>query len=408
MMYIADLHIHSRFSRATSTKINLETLSTWAKIKGINLLATGDILHPAWFSEIKNKLKEKEEGIYEYNGIDFVLETEVSTIYKDKGKIRKIHIVFLFPDFEAAERYAKFLSKRWNLEADGRPIVGLHVRELIKRAIDIDERTVVIPAHIWTPWFSLFGSNSGYDSLEECCGEDKYLIDALETGLSSDPPMNWMVSELDDFALVSNSDAHSLENLGREVNVFSKPINLIELKSILKKKDSERFLFTVEFFPEEGKYHFDGHRLCKVSLSPEESLRHKNICPVCGKPLTLGVLHRVYALADRPYGEKPQKYIPYRRLIPLKEIIADVLQKGKNTKKVNTIYENMIKTLGSEFTILLSSSEEDIGKVAGSEIANAIANVRKEYVEVKPGYDGVYGKISVKKEYKKYENGLLF
>ncbi len=407
-MYIADLHIHSRFSRATSGKMNIDTLSEWAKIKGINLLATGDVLHPAWLSELKNKLKEKDEGIYQYNGVDFALETEISTIFKDKGKIRKIHIVFLFPDFGTAEKLAGFLSKKWNLEADGRPIIGLHIRELIKRVIDIDERTIIIPAHIWTPWFSIFGSNSGYDSLEECCGEDKYLIDALETGLSSDPPMNWMVSELDDFALVSNSDAHSPENLGREVNVFSNPVNLIELKKILKNKDTQKFLFTVEFFPEEGKYHYDGHRLCRISMSPEESLKHRNICPVCGRPLTLGVLHRVYELSDRKYGEKPAKYIPYKRLIPLKEIIADVLQKGKNTKKVHKIYENLVKTFKDEFSILLKAKEDDIKAVAGKDIAQAISNVRKGKVHIEPGYDGIYGKISVEKDQPEYKDGLLF
>ncbi len=405
-MYIADLHIHSRFSRATSGKINVQTLSEWAKIKGINLLATGDVLHPAWLLELKNHFKEKDEGIYQYNGVDFMLEVEISTIYKDRGKVRKIHIVLLFPNFEAAEKYAKMLSARWNLSSDGRPIIGMHVREIIKRALDIDERTVIIPAHIWTPWFSLFGSNSGYDSLEECCGIDKKLIDALETGLSSDPPMNWMVSELDDFALVSNSDAHSLENLGREVNVFREPLNIIELKRVLREKDSKQFLYTIEFFPEEGKYHYDGHRSCDVSMSPEESMRNHNICPVCGKPLTLGVLHRVYDLADREYGEKPEKYIPYKRLIPLKEIISDAIQKGKGTKTVDKIYRKIVEYFRGEFEVLLNAPKEEISKIAGDEIDRAIVNVRKENVIMEPGYDGVYGKIKVKDE--RFKNGLLF
>ncbi len=405
-MYIADLHIHSRFSRATSSKINLESLSEWAKIKGINLLATGDALHPVWLSELEEHLKEKDIGIYEYNGVDFILETEISTIYKDRGKLRKIHIVFLFPDFISVKKYAAFLSKKWNLSADGRPTVGLPTNVLLKKAMEIDERIVIIPAHIWTPWFSLFGSNSGYDSLQECCGNDKYMIDALETGLSSDPPMNWMVSELDDFALVSNSDAHSLENLGREANVFSKNLNIVELKRVLREKDTNTFLYTIEFFPEEGKYHFDGHRNCNVSMSPEESIRNRNICPVCGHKLTLGVLHRVYELADRKYGEKPKKFIPYRRLIPLKEIISDVLKKGKNTKTVDKIYKKLIRHFENEFNVLLYVKRNNLAEVAGEEIATAIYNVRQERVKVEPGYDGVYGKISV--ETTCFRNGLLF
>ena len=406
MTYIADLHIHSRFSRATSGKINILALSEWAKIKGIDLIATGDILHPLWLSEIEKNVKEKDEGIYEYNGVDFILQTEISTIYKDKGKIRKIHIVLLFPDFVSVKKYAKFLGQRYNLSYDGRPQVGLHVRELIKRALDIDSRIVIIFAHIWTPWFSLFGSRSGYDSIEECCGEDKYLIDALETGLSSDPAMNWMVSELDDFALVSNSDAHSLENLGREANVFKEKLNIRTLKEVLRKKNREIFLYTIEFFPEEGKYHFDGHRNCNVSMSPEESIKNKNICPVCNKPLTLGVLHRVYDLADRAYGEKPKLFIPYKRLIPLKEIISDVVKKGKSTKTVDKIYKKLIQHFENEFNILLNVNKEDIAQIAGSEIAEGIYNAREGNVKVEPGYDGVYGKVSI--QISPYKNSLLF
>ncbi len=406
MTYIADLHIHSRYSRATSSKINLDTLSEWARIKGIDLLATGDALHPLWIKELQRKLKEKDVGIYEYGGIDFILETEISTIYKDRGKLRKIHVVLLFPDFTSVQKYADFLSKRWDLSYDGRPIVGLHVKELFREAKEIDERIVIIPAHIWTPWFSIFGSNSGYNSLEECCGPDIYLIDALETGLSSDPPMNWMVSELDDFALVSNSDAHSLENLGREANVFARRLNIVELKRVLREKDSNTFLYTIEFFPEEGKYHFDGHRICKVSMSPEESIKNNNICPVCGRQLTLGVLHRVYELADRKYGQKPERFIPYKRLIPLKEIISDILKKGKNTKAVDNVYQKLIAFFNNEFNVLLNAKREEIARIAGNEIATAIHNVREEKVKVEPGYDGVYGKISVKNT--RFKDGLLF
>lgn len=406
MRYIADLHIHSRFSRATSNKINLKSLSEWSKIKGIDLIATGDILHPIWLQEVQGQLKEKDEGIYEYDGTDFILQTEISTIYKDKGKLRKIHIVFLFPDFNSVKKLAKLLSKRWNLAYDGRPTIGMPARELIKRAKDIDDRIIIIFAHIWTPWFSLFGSNSGYDSIEECCGNDKNLIDALETGLSSDPPMNWMVSELDNFTLVSNSDAHSLENLGREVNVFSKKLNIKELRDVLRQKNDKIFLYTIEFFPEEGKYHYDGHRVCNVSMSPEESIENHNICPVCKKPLTLGVLHRVYDLADRKYGARPKNFIPYKRLIPLKEIISDVIKKGKNTKAVDRVYKSLIKYFGNEFNVLLDAKEEEIIKLTSYEVAKAIQNVRGEKVKVVPGYDGVYGKISV--QINSYKNGLLF
>ncbi len=395
MNYIADLHIHSRFSRATSKNITLDSLTEGAKRKGISLITTGDILHPVWRSEIKSLVKEKDYGIYSYNGVDIMLGVEVSSIFKDKGRVRKIHTVLLIPDFRTALSISNALSERWNMSSDGRPIIGMNIRDFIRLIVDINPDTIIIPAHIWTPWFSIFGSNSGYNSIEECCEDMSRYIDALETGLSSDPPMNWMVSDIDKYTLVSNSDAHSVKNLGREANVFSRPLNIKEMKHVLRQRDSKRFLFTIEFFPQEGKYHYDGHRNCNISLSPGQSIENKNICPVCGRPLTLGVLHRVYELADRKMGEKPLHYIPFKSLIPLREIISNAIGVGPDSKKVSDIHTSLISHFNNEFYILLYADKYDIARIVGEEIASKIDAVRKGRVHIKPGYDGVYGKIEI-------------
>jgi len=395
-MYIADLHIHSRYSRATSKNITIESLSAAAKEKGINLLGTGDCLHPLWLDELELKLRPEAPGIFSFNGVNYILQTEISNIYTQGGKLRKIHTVLLFPDFDTVRKLQNKLSHYGSLTADGRPIFGLSLRDTIKIIIDINPDIMIIPAHIWTPWFSLFGSNSGFDSIEECCGEYKKYITALETGLSSDPPMNWMVSELDDYILVSNSDAHSTGNLGREANVFAEKLDYYQLKKVLESKDRKKFLYTIEFFPEEGKYHYDGHRNCNVSMHPEKAIEERNICPVCGNPLTIGVLHRVYDLADRPYGFRHEKAIPYKRLVPLKEIIAEVLKIGVSSKKVEQMRKILINSIGPEFYILLEAPIDDIIKYSGIEdMGLAVEAMRKEKVKIKPGFDGVFGEVKI-------------
>lgn len=300
-MYIADFHIHSRYSRATSKNMNLKELAQWAVYKGINLLGTGDITHFLWFYELGQNLKETErEGIYTYGGVDFILTGEVCNIYDDTGKNRRIHNIIFSSSLERTERLNRILERYGDINADGRPMLQMGVKELIKIVKEVDEKGFVVPAHIWTPHFSMFGSNSGYNSILDCFGEFSDDIFAVETGLSSDPAMNWMVSALDRFSLISNSDAHSAAKIGREANLFSEPFSFSELRQILKEKDTSRFISTVEYFPEEGKYHFDGHRNCNVRMSPEETRKNKNLCPVCGRKVTVGVLNRVYELSDRP------------------------------------------------------------------------------------------------------------
>lgn len=393
--YIADLHIHSHYSRATSRDMNLDGIAYYARLKGISLVGTGDVLHPLWRKELQEKLSPTAPGIYTYGGVNFMLSCETSHIYSDGGKVRRIHIVLLFPDFETVEKLAAKLAPYGDLVADGRPTFGLSVKQLVEIVREISEEVMIIPAHIWTPWYSLYGANSGYDSVEEALGE--YLNEpiAMETGLSSDPPMNWRISELDRYVLVSNSDAHSPSRLGREANVFSEPIDYFELKRVLYEKDREKFLFTIEFFPEEGKYHYDGHRICGVRYHPKETIANGGICPVCGRPLTVGVLHRVETLADRPEGFRPPQAIPFKHLVPLNEIIADVLKVGKTSKKVQKEYDRMVQTLGPELEILLETPIERIASVAGREIAAAVKSVREGKVHVEPGFDGVYGKVGI-------------
>ncbi len=373
-----------------------EILAKYAKEKGVHLLGTGDVIHPLYLKELQEKLKPTDRyGIFEYDGVDFILSGEISNIYSQGDKLRKIHTVLIYPDFESVKKVQKKLAPYGSIFADGRPIFGLSLRDTIEIVREVSEEILIIPAHIWTPWFSLFGSNSGFDSIEECCGDLGDEIDALETGLSSDPPMNWRLSHLDKYTLVSNSDAHSPTRIGREANVFSKPLDFSELRRVLREEDTSIFLFTIEFFPEEGKYHYDGHRNCKISFHPKESKSANNICPVCGKPLTIGVLHRVEDLADRPEGFKPEGKVGYRHLVPLDEIIADALQVGKESKRVRSEYENMVKNLGPELEILLEIPYEDLKGKINDRVFEGIKLVREGKVHVTPGYDGVYGKIEI-------------
>lgn len=408
MKIVADFHIHSRFARATSNRLNVDTLDEWAQKKGIQVMGTGDFTHPVWFSELKEKLEPAEEGLYKVKGKEsptrFIFSSELSCIYSKNGAVRRVHLIVLAPSAEVVEKINTKLSWVGKLKSDGRPILGLDAKEIVKIALEASPDCMIIPAHVWTPWFSVFGSKSGFDSLEECFDEYTKHIYAIETGLSSDPAMNWRVSALDHLTLLSNSDSHSLEKIGREANVFDTEMSYPALMEVIKTKDTKKFLYTIEFFPEEGKYHYDGHRLCNVSLAPPESKKNNNICPSCGKPLTIGVLNRVEELADRAEGIMPEGAVPFKNLIPLQEIISEAVHTGVNSKRVQNQYEALIAGLGSEFGVLLDSSVEDIAQHSTPEIAEGVRRVREGEVHIAPGYDGEFGRIEIFGEDEKTED----
>jgi uncharacterized protein (TIGR00375 family) len=400
MRIIADLQIHSKYSRACSQELTPQNIALWADKKGIGIVATGDFTHPKWLLELKSSLEENLPGLYELKDKSsralFMLSGEVSSIYKFGDKVRRVHNLFLAPNFSAVDRLVKGLEKRGaNLKSDGRPIMGIHCDELVKIAKDADPLIEIIPAHAWTPHFGIFGSLSGFDSIEEAFLDQSKHIFAIETGLSSDPKMNWQVSKLDKYTLVSNSDAHSLRKIGREANAFEvapEKLSYSEIIRIIKNRNPKEFLFTIEFFPEEGKYHLDGHSTCKFSCEPSETNRLKNICPVCGKKLLVGVLNRVEKLADREYGFVPERSIPYKSVIPLEELIAETFGLGVQSKKVLQTYEMMTSKF-TEFEILLDLSKDQITSISSHEIAESIIRVREGRVKVEGGYDGVFGKI---------------
>jgi uncharacterized protein (TIGR00375 family) len=375
--------------------MDLDGISEMARLKGIKLMGTADFTHPSWFAHLREKLNPSRDGLFEYNGVFFVLAGEVCNIYARDGRLRKNHNVIIVPSFEAAERVSDQLSRYGKIESDGRPILSLDTEKMFERIMNIDERNHLIAAHIWTPWFSLFGSKSGFDDIEECFGKYAPQVLALETGLSSDPEMNWMWSRLDPYTLVSNSDAHSPENIGREANCFDCEMAYDTIMGVIKEGDPEKFLFTVEFYPEEGKYHYDGHRACDLSMHPDEAIRQNNRCPRCGKPLTIGVLHRIYELADREFGFRPPGKVPFKRLVPLPEILAVAMKRGKGTKMVESKYRDLVARLGTEFEILMDIPYEEIKQVTDGFIADCIMKVRNDKVEVKPGYDGVYGEVRI-------------
>lgn len=404
---IADLHIHSRFSMATSKEGMPENLDFWARKKGISLIGTGDFTHPVWREELKERLVSEGNGLYRLRdayvkeesrkfpgeGTRFVVSGEISSIYKKNGKTRKVHNVILLPSLEAADAMAQRLEKIGNIHSDGRPILGLDSHDLLEMMLDVCPEGILIPAHIWTPHFSVLGAKSGFDSVEECFEELAPYIYALETGLSSDPAMNWRISKLDRYQLVSNSDAHSPSKLGREANLLDIDCSYEGLYRAIQ--TGEGLEGTVEFFPEEGKYHFDGHRKCGVSLSPVEAERLGGICPVCGKKLTMGVDHRVEQLADRAEGFVKKDGKKYESLVPLPEVISACMGYSTASKKVQGCFEQMIQTLGTEFDILRNVPSEDIKSCAGERIAEGIENVRTGNVKRIPGYDGEYGKIEL-------------
>jgi uncharacterized protein (TIGR00375 family) len=399
MEFIADFHLHSKYSRATSQKMDLENLNKWANIKGILVLGTGDFTHPLWLKEIKEKLESAEPGLFKLKNSDsktrFILTTEVSCVYFKGGKQRKIHLIIFSPSVEVCEKINNYLKLYGNLEADGRPTLNLDAKELLKIVLNVSKDCLVVPAHIWTPWFSLFGSKSGFDSIEECFEDYSKYIFAGETGLSSNPAMNWRLSVLDRITLISCSDAHSPSHIGREANVFNCELSYFEILKAIKEKDKNKFLYTIEFYPEEGKYHYDGHRNCGVSFSPKETKKYNGICPVCKKPLTIGVLSRIEQLADRPEGFVPENAIPFKSLVPLEEIIADALGKNTKTVEVEKHYKNLIENFGNEFTVLLKASRSDLEAVTLPEIAEGIIRAREGKVFIEPGYDGVYGKVKI-------------
>ncbi|HLD30245.1 MAG TPA: endonuclease Q family protein [bacterium] len=407
MRFFADFHLHSKYSRATSRDMEVETLSRWAKKKGITLLGTGDFTHPTYFSELQSKLEPLGNGLLrlkkEDQGVRFILTTEVSNIYTQGGRVRRIHTLIFAPGFEVVEMLRSKLGNLGKLSSDGRPIFGFAAKDLAKMVLDISPECLVIPAHAWTPWFSIFGANSGFDSIEECYEEMSPHIHAIETGLSSDPGMNWRLSALDDITLISNSDAHSPGRLGREANAFDCPLDYKEITGVIRKKDRKKFLFTIEFFPEEGKYHYDGHRQCGVIFSPPQTKAHQFLCPECHKKLTVGVMHRVEDLADRPEGFLPKNAIPSIRLIPLEEVIAEGMGYRVGTKAVETEYERLVEKGGSEFQILLDATPEELASFVPAAILEGIIRMRQGKVSIIPGHDGVYGKINLFPERKEAE-----
>lgn len=415
---IADLHIHSKYSRACSPELTIPNIAKWCGIKGIDLISTGDFTHPAWFKEIEDNLVEEGQGFLKLknseNPVKFVLGTEVACIYSQGGETRRLHLCLFLPDLASVKKFNEELTKRGcNIRSDGRPILGLSGKEIVKIIKDISPRGKVIPAHAWTPWFAVFGSKSGFDSLEECFEEFAPEIFAIETGLSSDPAMNWRLSALDKIALISNSDAHSLPNLGREANVFNLDINRIgydELFEAIKNKDPKVFLKTIEFYPEEGMYHLDGHRACGSRLTPEETKKNKGLCPVCKKQVTVGVCNRVDELADRPEGFVPKNVVPYVSLVELDKIIAEAVGvKSRKSSAVQKEYEKLIREGGNEFKILLELDYEELKKITSAEIVEGIRRVREKELTIEPGYDGEYGRVIIfsSKEKKDRQKKLL-
>ena len=414
MRFYADLHIHSKYSRATSKDCDLENLGYWGRKKGITVIGTGDFTHPAWIAEIKDKLVPAEPGLFQlrpdieqpltdklpascHGTTRFMLSVEISTIYKKADKTRKIHHLIYVPTIEKAEALNQKLARIGNIRSDGRPILGLDSRHLLEIVLETGDDCYLVPAHIWTPWFAVLGSKSGFDSVTECYGDLADHIFAVETGLSSDPEMNWRISDLDRYRLVSNSDAHSPPKLGREACIFDTELDYFAMRGALETGDG--YGGTVEFFPEEGKYHMDGHRKCGVCLSPEESRAHDGLCPVCKKPLTLGVLYRVEELADRSASERPQSVDEFTSLIPLPEVISETEEVGPKSKKVAQEYENLLDKLGSELSILKDIPLEEIETRAPSSlIPEAIARMRDENVIREPGFDGEYGRIKLFKD----------
>lgn len=406
MKVIADFHLHSRYSRATSRSMDIRNLSKYGSIKGLNLIGTGDFTHPKWLKELKENLKPFKKGIFEYNNTYFMLTCEISTVYNQDG-LRKVHHVIHSPDFETVEQINEALSEYGSLRGDGRPVLNMTSPELVERLMKINSKNFIYPGHAWTPWFGVFGSNSGFDSLKECYQDQMKHIHALETGLSSDPPINWRLSSLDNITLLSNSDSHSPWpwRIGREANAFDlKKLSYDNITKVIKNEDMSQFKFTIEVDPSYGKYHYDGHRKCNVRITPKQAMDMGNTCPVCGRKLTLGVEHRVEELADRKEGYRTENKVSYKSLIPLGEIIAKVFKTNLYSKKVWEISQKLINNFGSEFNVLLDVKKEDMGKIVDRNLVKAIIDLREGRFDIIPGYDGVYGKLIFDKKIKETNN----
>lgn len=401
---VVDLHIHSKYSRACSAELTLPNIARVAAEKGIHIMGTGDFTHPAWFKMMRDQLQENEHGFYEVKGLQtlhpmqFVPTVEIACIYKKNGIGRRLHVIIIAPTLSVVEQINERLSIICNLRHDGRPILGLDAKELLKIILEIDARCMLIPAHAWTPWFSVFGSKSGFDSLVDCFEEMTPEITAIETGLSSDPSMNRRLSNLDNIVLISNSDAHSLDNLGREATVFDGyvPLTYDRMRRILRSEE-DGLLYTIEFYPEEGKYHADGHASCVFRCTPEETKRLGGKCPHCKKPITIGVLSRVNTLADRKYTQV-QSDVGHKYIVPLREIIAEAIGKGKKTKAVDVIYKQLVPVVGTEFDVLIHTPISELEEIVSNQIAFGIKRMREGNVMVSPGYDGIYGTVKVFKD----------
>jgi uncharacterized protein (TIGR00375 family) len=411
MQFIADLHVHSPFSRATSKNNDLAGLFSWARVKGIHLVGTGDFTHPGWFANLQDMLEPAEPGLFRLKNetvppvlgdvdpeaipVRFILSSEISCIYRKGDKTRKIHTVLFVPDLADVATINDRLASFGKLQSDGRPMLGLSARDLLEILLETCPEGFMIPAHIWTPWFSLFGSKSGFDSVEECFEDLTAHIFALETGLSSDPAMNRLVSGLDRYTLVSNSDCHSPSKLGREANLFATGFDYFSLREALKQPGTKGFSGTLEFYPEEGKYFYDGHRKCNVCLSPAAAQEHNAICPVCGKPLTIGVMHRLLDLADRTVAACSETQRTFESLVPLPEILSEILKVGPSSKKVLAHYRKAIEQFGSEFNLLRHVPIEEIARCHSELLGEAIRRLRSGAVIRQPGYDGEYGIIRI-------------
>ncbi len=411
MELISELHTHSKYAGACSDKLTLENMDATAKTKGIGLMGTADFTHPDWFAAMKKTLEPQGNGLFRLKGsktgTNFILSAEICTIFPKvkgetaslfdrSGKAAKIHNGLLVPDMESIAQINEALSKRGNLSIDGRPQLSMSAAELVEIVHGINPKSFVYPAHVWTPWFGAFGSMSGFDSIEEAYEDQAQHIYAIETGLSSDPAMNWRLSKLDKYAIISSGDAHSLPKLGREATVFEIDEKKLSYDALMAAMKSKKIKCTIEFYPEEGKYHYDGHRRCNISLSPSEAARYNNICPVCRKKLTLGVLHRVNDLADRDEGFKPKGAVPFVHAVPLNEIIAFVSGKGVYTQYVSETYNRLVERFGTEMNVLLNANVDNIREL-DSKLSEAIENIREDRVSIKPGYDGVFGVIDITK-----------
>ncbi len=411
MTYRADLHLHSSFARGTSPSLSLESMAEWAGMKGIDLLSSADFTHPVWLAELKSKLVADDEGLFTLSGSPpdgplFILGTELSCVYQQEGRTHRLHLLVFAPDFAAVDRLCAVLGRYGSLPSDGRPILKLSGRDVVEIALSADPRCEVVPAHAWTPWYSVYGSKGGFDSLAECFGDMLPHVHAIETGLSSDPSMNWRVPELDGLSIISFSDAHSVQRMGRELTMFAGEPSYDGFRSALTqgRLAQSGIEYTVEFYPEEGKYHYDGHRKCGVCQHPAVTMEQGDRCPVCGRKLTVGVLHRMEALSRRPEaieardgffrdptGTRP----PFKRLVPLEEVIAGAMGRGVGTKGVRATYLDLVARVGDELLVLEEAALDAIEGVAGERVAEAVGRVRRGDVAVSPGYDGVYGRVSI-------------